>query len=278
MKIAVISDIHANLEALEAVLEHIDNQKVDQIVCLGDIVDYGPNPKECLGIMKERVVETDVREKRAHSTRVQSRYLKPIIRGNHDELIMYNERIARLKKHEDREIALWTQAQLGSAEIEWMKTFPYNLMIPPQQGADGRLILLTHGEWTWPEKFRYLHVNEHDELTSNNLIEMHRGDMMFCGHTHKQAIHRHLKWERPPLNTTTEYTLDLEDKVIVNAGSAGTPRLRGDNKATYVIYDRGRDVITFNQVAYDYERTITKIASLPISETTKKSNHFTPPL
>ncbi len=273
MRLAVLSDIHANLEALTAVLEDIDKRGADKIVCLGDIVDWGPNPKECLDRIKERVLPTDVREKVVDDTSVHSRYIQPIVRGNHEDLVVDFEQIARLKKEYDREIAMWTRAQLGEY-MSWMRELPYHLMIP--QGVDGRMIHLVHGEATQPERFKYLKADGHEGLTWDNLIEMHPGDIMFCGHTHRQAIFIHEdkpsdiipEWKTPPLNTTAAFHLEKENTVIVNVGAVSTPRIPGDDKATYVTYDGNR--VTFYQVEYERKKTIVAIGSIQgVSEPTK---------
>jgi diadenosine tetraphosphatase ApaH/serine/threonine PP2A family protein phosphatase len=97
-------------------------------------------------------------------------------------------------------------------------------------------------------------------------------DILFCGHTHIQAISNKDQIDIPTLNTESEYLLQRDGKVIVNVGSVGKPRIIGDDKATYVVYDSDADRITFFQVTYDYHTTrekVMEIKGLPEAEKIK---------
>jgi predicted phosphodiesterase len=106
MRIAIVSDIHGNLEALEAVLADVDQRKVDRIVCLGDIVGYGANPVECLRLIKERTAE--------------------IVLGNHDAAAV-NPRERDGMNHHAFDAIRWTEKQLSREDVEFLTSLPLSL-------------------------------------------------------------------------------------------------------------------------------------------------------
>ncbi|MFN7139504.1 MAG: metallophosphoesterase family protein, partial [Limisphaerales bacterium] len=106
MRIAVISDIHANLEALEAVMAHIATQKCERIICLGDVVGYGPNPSECIRLLADAHIHC--------------------VKGNHDEASANDEYPFRMNSVAQAAI-LWTQDELSAVEKLWLSNLPMSL-------------------------------------------------------------------------------------------------------------------------------------------------------
>ena len=237
MKRALISDIHANYEALEAVLAHIRSQGADEIICLGDIIGYGPDPLLCL----DRVMEVCQRT----------------ILGNHDQAALFDPEgfnpVARRAIY-------WTRDQmerdknLEQADLRW--DFLGSL---PRRHDEGKH-LFVHGsprdptnEYVFPE-----HVYEPVRLKAL----MSRFELFcFQGHTHIPGIFREAGSFVRPEGELFAYQLG-EEKCMVNVGSVGQPRDE-DPRACYVMLDTDRDTITYHRIEYDAQKTRDKIYAIP---------------
>lgn len=155
MRLAIISDIHANLEALTKTLELVDKRKVDQIVCLGDIVGYGADPSECLKLVRDRC--------------------QIIIIGNHDLAAV------DVQKAEDfnataRIAALWTNSVLSEDEKQYLKNLSYTATLDD--------LLLVHGSPYEPEEFHYI-LSTHDAIDAMAFFTQ---KLCFIGHSHVPGI------------------------------------------------------------------------------------------
>ncbi|WMJ81409.1 metallophosphoesterase family protein [Clostridium sp. MB40-C1] len=156
MRIAVISDIHGNIKALEAVLEDIKKREVDTIVCLGDLVGYGPFPNEVI----KRIKEEDILN----------------IIGNYDTAVVWND-IKYIQDNElNRNFALdWSVAEVSEGNKKYLKRLPDDIVIADK----GKVITFVHGS--------NRSVNEYLKEDSNEAkeaIEELKGDILVCGHTH----------------------------------------------------------------------------------------------
>ncbi len=238
MRRALISDIHGNLEALEAVLADIRNQSVSEIICLGDIIGYGPNPNECLDLVIKNCSLT--------------------ILGNHDQAALFDPEgfnPAALQA------IYWTRDQLdrgpgSQAEINQRWDFLGEL---PRMHREANN-LFVHGsprdptnEYVFPE---YIFDQRKIELLFNRID-------LFCfqGHTHQPGVFT------PDCEFTTPaqcgYTFPLGNtKLMVNVGSVGQPR-DGDRRSCYVILDDVQKSLTFRRIEYDIESTVKKILAEP---------------
>lgn len=283
MSIAIISDIHANIEALEAVLDDLDKRGVDTVFCLGDIVGYGPNPRECIKKLQQRIQkrEVEVRSttierqgKRVTGQRISysDAYLPPIVKGNHEEGV--TNQLFCGDKYEfstrARETLVWTKSILTPDEKEWLKELPYSMTVLPYKEG-GRRILLAHAEWTLPQEFNYLIADDNDTLGSENMMSIGDNALLFCGHTHEQAIHLKDGWTVPSEEHGWEYSIRGEQRVVVNPGSVGQPRVAQHGKASYAIYDPETERITFHNIIYGSEITMRKIMELPNPPVTMKT-------
>lgn len=236
MKRALISDIHANYEALRVVLADIKEQGIREIYCLGDIVGYGPNPVECLDEVIERC--------------------KVTILGNHDQAALFDP-------DGFNPVALraiyWTREQLESgsgspAKVNKRWDFLGELHKTHHDGD----FLFVHGspreptnEYVFPEDV----YNERKMESLFGRIEKY----CFQGHTHLPGIFTERHEFIPPEECGYHYRL-AEDKVMINVGSVGQPR-DGDNRACYVIIHD--DLVIYRRLAYPYEETIRKIYAVP---------------
>jgi predicted phosphodiesterase len=231
---AIISDIHGNLEALEAVLADIREQGISEIYCLGDIIGYGPNPRECIDLVMKHCQVTII--------------------GNHDQAALFDPE--GFNPGAERAI-FWTRAQLESGDPagnerrwEFLGELPRIRREPP--------FMYVHGsarnplnEYVFPEDI----YNQRKLERIFGLVEQY----CFQGHTHIPGIftddYNFLAPEE------FDYVYQLQDrKALINVGSVGQPR-DGDNRACYVLLnDR---TVTYRRVPYDFEKTAQKIYPIP---------------
>jgi len=232
---AIVSDIHGNLEALEAVLADIEEQGVTSIYCLGDIVGYGPNPCECI----DRSMAFDL-----------------CVLGNHDNGALYDPE--GFSSGAERAI-FWTRAQLEAAaeESETRRRRFQFLNERPRQHRENRL-LFVHGsarqplnEYVFPEDI----YNPRKLERIFSLIDR----ACFQGHTHVPGVFTESKQFIRPEDCGGSYRLN-GGKVMVNVGSVGQPR-DGNPTACYVVLDG--DQLQFRRVPYDVETTAQKIYEIP---------------
>ncbi|ODU01442.1 MAG: phosphoesterase [Planctomycetes bacterium SCN 63-9] len=253
MRRALISDIHGNLEALGVVLEDIKAQGITEIYCLGDIIGYGPNPRECIDLVMEVSTAT--------------------LLGNHDQGAMFDPDGFNIGA--ERAI-FWTREQLESSDDrannarrwEFLGELPRSRRLGPY--------LFVHGsprnplsEYIFPEDI----YNHRKMERLFQLVERY----CFQGHTHVPGIFTENFQFFAPEDIDNEYTLG-DGKLMVNVGSVGQPR-DGDNRACYMILEDGYGPdpiedyenavlvtaprISYRRIPYDYETTIQKIYAIP---------------
>jgi predicted phosphodiesterase len=237
---AIISDIHSNLEALQAVLADIEKHQVEEIYCLGDVVGYGPNPRECIDLVMQ---------------------CKLVLLGNHDQGAMFDP--DGFNKPAEQAI-FWTRAQLESpAENRQSKERRWEFLAerPRSHREDG--FLYVHGsarnplnEYVFPEDI----YNQRKMERIFALVERY----CFQGHTHVPGIFTEQLPEdlyqfHSPEDIDYTYRLDGR-KTLCNVGSVGQPR-DGDWRACYILLDD--ETIQYRRVEYDIETTIKKIYAIP---------------
>lgn len=235
MLTAFVSDIHANLEALEAVLAHIHRQNPDRIICLGDVVNYGPDPAECLRI---------------------ARRFDLTLLGNHEEAVLghpygFNPVAA--------EAARWTRGVLrpgllsdGARRSNW----EFMQSLPLRHTEDG--LLLVHASPRAPTTEYLLPFDIDPLFGSEKLTQCFQlvDKICFVGHTHIPcAFHESMRFEFPQ-DIGNELVVSNDEKIIVNIGSVGQPRDR-NNRACYVTYDG--EVVRWHRVPYEIHKTCAKI-------------------
>lgn len=233
---ALISDIHANLAALEAVFADIDSVGVEETWCLGDMVGYGPQPIECLTLAKERC--------------------SIIIKGNHEGALRPDGG-ARFNLRAKRAID-WTRDTItnapgGSEWLAWIESLPTHFKYED--------ILFCHGSPRDPTE-EYLMPRD-----AKNGSKMHpQFELLeryaFCGHTHFPGVFEEDETFARPEDMLggNLYMLDYEVKAIINVGSVGQPRDKNPN-ACYTTFDG--DSVVYRRVPYDVNGTRKKIYSIP---------------
>jgi diadenosine tetraphosphatase ApaH/serine/threonine PP2A family protein phosphatase len=229
MKYAIFGDIHANLEALEAVMLDAAAQDCTDFVCVGDIVGYAANPSECLKLVRDLGC--------------------PVVKGNHDEEAALNtplEGLNPLAKH-----ALeWTRKSLSQEERDWLTALKLVRQV--------RDFTIVHATLDTPGNWGYV-TNKFDAMAS---FSYQFTPVCFYGHTHTPRIYtKHLSVEAL---AGLETQVLLGRKYFVNVGSVGQPR-DGDWRSSYAVYDVENQRIEIRRLEYDIATAQQKIldAGLP---------------
>ena len=241
-KIAVISDIHANMEALTAVLEDIRRQNINQIYCLGDVIGYGPNPVECLDTV---FAICDL-----------------VLLGNHEEAVLTG---AFGFNPTAKEAVDWTRHQLkpswlslGNTKERWE-----NLKRLPLAYTEDEF-LFVHGSPRDPT-MEYILRSDTDDLFGDVPEKIRQifeqiDKVCYVGHTHTPGIiTEDSKWYTPQ-DFGNIWELKNGERIICNIGSVGQPRDK-DNRCCYVTFTAHE--IFYHRISYDFRKSQEKIRKIP---------------
>ena len=214
MKIAVIADIHANVTALRAVLDDIEQQNIEQIYCVGDLVGYGPFPNEVIALIRGKNI--------------------PTVMGNYDDGIGYMRFICGCDYKDEKAQALgqesitWTKQHTSEENKEFLRNLPVEIRF----NVNDQRVLLVHGS---PNRLNEYLFEDIPADYAADLIESNDADILICGHTH------------------LSYHRELGCKHLINVGSVGKPK-HGTPQATYVVIDFSGEVkVEIRKVDYDFE-------------------------
>jgi diadenosine tetraphosphatase ApaH/serine/threonine PP2A family protein phosphatase len=226
MRCAIIADIHSNLAAFQAVLDDIKMQEIDKIWCLGDIVGYGPDPHECIELLRE----TD----------------NICVAGNHDRAVIGQLDISSFNPNA-AEAVEWTAERLSIGDITYLKNLPESI-------EDGDF-LLVHGSPREPIMEYILSIS-----VARQNFDCFRTKYCLIGHTH---IPQAYSFDEEDICTVTRFvpTVKLvtgEIRLIINPGAVGQPR-DGNPDASYAIYDNGTKTVQLRRVPYDIRKTQDRI-------------------
>jgi predicted phosphodiesterase len=237
MRLLVLSDLHANLTALEAALAAVE-ARWDGVVCLGDVVGYGPDPNE---------VASRIRELGGM-----------VIRGNHDKAV------AQLMDTEDfnpvaKAAVQWTRAQLSNENMDWLAALP-------QGPVEAEGVVLVHGAFQDEDEYVFTPAQALEGLLDSTK------KITFYGHTHHQGGFSYLDsrlevLQLHPRNGESMSALRVEDakKYLLNPGSIGQPR-DGDARASFAIGDLVNGVVEFWRVPYDVEKVQERMRAARLPE------------
>lgn len=240
MKRAIFSDVHSNLEALQAVLDDIRQQDVDEIFCLGDVVGYGANPRECLDL-------------------VQS-HCKVCLLGNHDQGALYDPEGFNGSAEQ---AIYWTRDQLERPNPRRDERWNFLNERPRMYRDEENEMLFVHGsprnplnEYIFPEDI----YNPRKLEAQFNLVTR----FSFQGHTHVPGVFTEDCKFYAPEEFSCEKELPQNGKLLINVGSVGQPR-DGDPRACYVILEiePQRILLTYRRVEYPIEEAVKKILAIP---------------
>ena len=231
MRYAIVSDVHGNLEALQAAFALI--APTDGVLCLGDTVGYGPNPNECVELIRARATAT--------------------VLGNHDVAAIDNFGLSYFNPTA-REAMRWTQTVLSPENADWLNSLGYEFRVPE--------FLLVHGAPV--TYFEYIL----DKPAAARAFAATDAPLIFVGHTHIAEYYAlrpdgsidHKHWQQGGA-----FLLDAQSRYIVNVGSVGQPRDLNP-RASFAFYEPATARVTINRFEYAISRVQEKIASVHLPE------------
>ncbi len=237
MRIGILGDIHGNIEALTAVVRSMRDDGVDHWVQVGDIVGYGPEPSECIDVVRELGCTVCV--------------------GNHDAAVLgtldtdYFNNYARLAID-------WTKEHIRSQDLDYLKSLP--LLVKREEYT------VVHGTLHKPEQFGYV-ISPVEAKDSLRLQETFMG---FVGHSHVPAIYVERQGMDPHelevhYHSAVEIDVKSCSKVLMNVGSVGQPRDE-DPRAAYAIYDTETHRASIRRIEYDIAGVQRKIRTAGLPE------------
>jgi len=232
MRLAVITDVHANLEAFQAVLKEIDKVGVDEIYHLGDIVGYNADPNQCIDLLREREIHA--------------------IMGNHDAAACGLEDPVFFRAAAKKAV-LWTRDKLRDDTRDFLRNLP-------DEATFGRSCLGVHGSPMSRDDYII------DWLDAMRQLEYLNGrpiNICFFGHSHKASLFSE-RGTHHSLDASNEHRLEENSRYFINPGAVGQPRDR-DPRAAFCILDTESFIVDFGRVEYDVDQTCKKIrkAGLP---------------
>ena len=231
MNYALMSDLHANLHALQACVAHARKQGVDRLAILGDLVGYGAYPAEVVSLCQQLQAEEGA----------------IVLRGNHEELIQsHHLSDASQAASYGGQTAEWTHEQLSPAQRFWLEVLP----LTAQEGA----MLLVHASADAPERWRYVEDERVATLSLDAASQAGDVRFVFGGHVHHQSLYyrgtgRQLMRFEPTAGVPIP--TPKHRHWIATIGSVGQPR-DGNPKAMYAVFDDSACRLTFHRVAYDH--------------------------
>jgi predicted phosphodiesterase len=238
MRLAIISDIHGNFEALQRVLEDIGQAGADRIVCLGDNIGYGPEPEEVVNELRRLEV--------------------PCLMGNHEKALTSSAYLKRLNFTAQESMRI-TRKLLSPANQQYSKA------LPGFHTEDG--VRFVHG---CPPDSATVYLYEPSAVRLRKLFDTFPEELCFFGHTHLLVLYG---WQADKVETTFMkegvYRLSPGQRCLVNVGSVGQPR-DGTNHAKYLIWDQEKGSLAVRYVSYDIAITANGIIDQGLPEVCAK--------
>lgn len=232
MRYAIISDIHSNLEALNTVLDTIQNELIDKIYCLGDIVGYGPYPNECFKLVKQ--------------------HCEVILTGNHDFACIEKSELLYFNQFAKKAIE-WTVSALSPENLKEIAELPLEKIVDDFH--------LVHSNPYAPSSWDY--ILSIDEAIYN--FSKFKKQICFIGHSHQPIIY--VENQDVKYSYTTDSEIEIEDghRYIINVGSVGQPR-DSIPKSAFGILDTETNTYQLRRVNYDIKKTYDKMLALGLPE------------
>jgi diadenosine tetraphosphatase ApaH/serine/threonine PP2A family protein phosphatase len=230
MRVALLTDLHANREALEAVLHHAANEGIQRYALLGDFVGYGAEPAWVVNKARELVATGAI-----------------AVKGNHDEAVVRGSRPSM--RMDARHSIDWTREHLDAEQIAFLAALPIT-------HADGPILYVHANAWD-PPKWSYIETR-HDAVRS---LQSTSSRYTFCGHMHDPMLYylsgTGKTGEFKPLPSST-IPVPPHRQWLAIPGSVGQPR--DNNPAScYAVFDLDKAELTFHRVAYDHEAAAAKV-------------------
>ena len=233
---AIISDVHSNLEAFQAALDDIKRRGVSDIICLGDLVGYGPDPCPCIDMAAE---------------------FRLCLLGNHEEAVLFEAQTQGFNPRATGAVK-WTAKQfdmLGDDREANARRWDFMGAMPRTYSGNGTL--LVHGSPSDPTR-EYIYTTDVRNPNKMERIFSQIEHLCFVGHTHVPGIWTEDMTYRSPEELDYVYRI-TSNKTVINVGSVGQPR-DNDPRACYILFDG--TVVRFIKVKYDVETTVRKIYAI----------------
>jgi diadenosine tetraphosphatase ApaH/serine/threonine PP2A family protein phosphatase len=236
MRIGILGDIHANTEALRASISAMRKDGVDTWVQVGDIVGYGPEPSQCIDLVRELGCVTCL--------------------GNHDAAVLGKLDTAYFNNFA-RAAIQWTSRNLRPSDVEFLQSLEYVVR--------RELFTVVHGTMSLPEQFGYVI----SQVEAQESLEHQDTRLCFVGHSHVPGIYLQQSPTRGPVAIPVEDSVEVSyasyERVLLNVGSVGQPRDE-DSRAAYGLVDTDRQVVSIRRVAYDIASVQRKIRAAGLPE------------
>lgn len=227
MRIGILSDIHANLEALTQSLAALERHRPDRVICLGDVVGYGASVNECCELVR-KVAEVT-------------------LLGNHDAAV--SGRMDYSFYYDAARHALdWTASRIAPDHLDWLRSLPYAHRMNGLQ--------FTHGNPVNADSYEYVFAIEQARELLPHFGEL--ADVNFIGHSHLCKVFALEPGGGVDEVVAARFTLEPGQKYIVSVGSVGQPR-DCDNRACFVTFDTDTKTVEYHRVPYDIETSAQKI-------------------
>jgi predicted phosphodiesterase len=230
MKYAIIADIHANLEAFQTVVEDVKKERCTHYACLGDVVGYNANPKECLDIVRSMGM--------------------PCVKGNHDEFCSSDSNLEGFNPAAALAVN-WTRNHLAPEDRQWLQDLKYLRLVAN--------FSIVHATLDGPQRWGYV-FNKLDAAAS---FTYQNTSVCFFGHTHVPVAFIRDTVVRG--GTYSKFKIEPGRKYFINVGSVGQPR-DGNPKASYVTYDLDEGTIELRRLDYDIHAAQAKIRAAGLPE------------
>lgn len=233
----ILGDIHANIDALDAIVRDAATEGVTDWICTGDVVGYNACPSECIRAVRD-VLKA------------------PVVCGNHDHYVAFEQDLSGFNDAASEAI-LWTRAHISADDLEWLRALP---MSKPVMG-----MMIVHATLDMPECWGYIL----DDIQATSHFVYQKTPLCFHGHTHVPVV-----YEKTPLGVMHHTPDTFEDglfrilpgkQYFVNVGSVGQPR-DGDPRASYVIFDTASRTLRFRRIAYDVETAQRRVLAAGLPE------------
>lgn len=237
MKLAILSDIHSNLEALKVCIAHAERHGADAWAFTGDLVGYGADPQACLDIVRAHAEQGAI-----------------VLRGNHDDAALGG--LWADMNPVSREAAVWTRGQLGDAERDFIAALPYAV------ARDD--LLFVHASAAQPESWEYIA----GAAAASRCLAATEARIVFGGHVHQPCLYYSARGEVSAFVPRPGVAVPLSAgrRWLALAGSVGQPR-DGNPAACYLMFDGVVRRLTFHRVAYDWLTAAAKIRAAGLPET-----------
>lgn len=231
MKYAIMSDAHANPDALLAALDDAKRHGAEKVIYLGDVTGYGYDPIRTLDILRERA---DV-----------------CLMGNHDVACAVVDDVSDVVKNRNYHIDIAQRKELGEERLKWLSERPYTWTPPGPNPA----FACVHGTFVHPEDFGYMF----EASDADASLAVRRETVLFVGHTHLTSVFEQRPFGKCEEAEPESFKLRRACRYVVNVGSVGYPR--NEQRTNYAIFDEAERTVIIRSIPFDFTGYVSKVLS-----------------